>query len=48
MSPDTDKIIHSVLVDDERHCLETLAWQLEKFCPHVSISRRQGVAGIYL
>jgi two-component system LytT family response regulator len=37
MSPDTDKIIHSVLVDDERHCLETLAWQLEKFCPHVSI-----------
>lgn len=35
---EADKIIHSVLVDDERHCLETLAWQLEKFCPQVRIA----------
>jgi len=37
MNLEADKIIHSVLVDDEKHCLETLAWQLEKFCPQVSI-----------
>jgi len=37
MSLETDKIINSVLVDDEKHCLETLAWQLEKFCPQVGI-----------
>ncbi|HEX7017018.1 MAG TPA: LytTR family DNA-binding domain-containing protein [Cyclobacteriaceae bacterium] len=37
MTSETDRIIRSVLVDDEKHCLETLAWQLEKFCPQVSI-----------
>jgi two-component system LytT family response regulator len=26
-----------LLVDDESHCLETLSWQLSKFCPNVEI-----------
>jgi two-component system LytT family response regulator len=29
--------IRAILVDDEKHCLETLAWQLEKFCPEVEV-----------
>jgi two-component system LytT family response regulator len=29
--------IKVLLVDDEKHCLETLSWQLTKFCPHVEI-----------
>jgi two-component system LytT family response regulator len=29
--------IRAVLVDDEIHCLETLAWQLKKFCPEVEV-----------
>lgn len=29
----------AVLVDDEEHCLDTLKWQLEKYCPNVEISR---------
>ena len=26
-----------VLVDDEKHCLETLSWQLQRYCPQVEI-----------
>lgn len=29
--------IKALLVDDEKHCLETLSWQLNKFCPNVEI-----------
>ena len=32
-----DKSIRSLLVDDENHSLETLAWQLKKFCPEVEV-----------
>ncbi len=27
----------AVIIDDERHSVETLAWKLEKFCPEVDI-----------
>lgn len=29
--------IRALLVDDENHCLETLSWQLQRFCPAVDI-----------
>ncbi|MEP6737264.1 MAG: LytTR family DNA-binding domain-containing protein [Chryseolinea sp.] len=29
--------LKAVLVDDEKHCLELLTWQLEQFCPTVDI-----------
>jgi two-component system LytT family response regulator len=29
--------IRALLVDDEKHCLEILTWQLERFCPEVQI-----------
>lgn len=31
------RVIQALLVDDESHCLETLTWQLQKFCPDVNI-----------
>jgi two-component system LytT family response regulator len=34
---DPNRTIKALLVDDEKHCLETLTWQLEKFCPQVEI-----------
>jgi two-component system LytT family response regulator len=34
---DADRTIRALLVDDEKHCLETLTWQLEKFCPEIEI-----------
>ena len=30
-------MIRALLVDDEKHCLETLSWQLSKFCPEVEV-----------
>lgn len=30
-------MIKTVLVDDEKHSIATLAWKLEKFCPEVEI-----------
>ena len=33
-----DRIMRALLVDDEKHCLETLTWQLQKFCPDINIS----------
>ncbi len=30
-------MIRAILVDDEKHCLETLSWQLSKFCPEVEV-----------
>lgn len=29
--------VRALLVDDEKHCLETLAWQLQKYCPQVEV-----------
>lgn len=34
---DSSRTIRALLVDDEIHCLETLTWQLEKFCPEIVI-----------
>ncbi len=30
-------MIKAILVDDERHSVETLAWKLNKFCPDVEV-----------
>ena len=30
-------MIKSVLIDDEKHSIATLAWKLEKFCPDIEI-----------
>ena len=29
--------IKTVIVDDEKHCLETLSWQLQRYCPQVEL-----------
>ena len=29
--------IKSLIVDDEQHCIETLAWQLEKYTPEIDL-----------
>ncbi len=29
--------IKVLLVDDEQHCLETLSWQLQRYCPQVEV-----------
>jgi len=34
---DSNRIIRALLIDDEKHCLEVLTWQLERFCPDVQI-----------
>lgn len=31
-------MIHAVIIDDERHSVETLSWKLEKNCPEVHIA----------
>src|SRR5690606_8232806 len=35
--PGTIALIRAILVDAEKHCLETLSWQLSKFCPEVEV-----------
>ena len=30
-------LLNAVIVDDEKHCLETLSWQLQRFCPEVHL-----------
>ncbi|MGI9543730.1 MAG: LytR/AlgR family response regulator transcription factor [Cyclobacteriaceae bacterium] len=30
-------LLSAVIVDDEKHCLETLSWQLQRFCPEVNL-----------
>jgi len=35
---ESERTIRALLVDDEKHCLETLTWQLGKFCPEVDIA----------
>lgn len=30
-------LLNAVVVDDEKHCLETLSWQLQRFCPEVHL-----------
>lgn len=30
-------MLNAIIIDDERHCIETLAWKLTEFCPGVSI-----------
>ncbi len=29
--------IKTIIVDDEKHCLETLTWQLQRYCPQVEL-----------
>ena len=29
--------LRAILVDDEAHCLETLRWQLDRYCPSVEV-----------
>lgn len=29
--------LKAVLVDDEAHCLKTLEWQLDQYCPHIDV-----------
>ena len=29
--------IRAIIIDDERHCIETLHWQLEQYCPEVEL-----------
>jgi two-component system LytT family response regulator len=31
--------LKTVLIDDESHCLDTLSWQLETYCPAVEVVR---------
>jgi len=43
--------LKAVLVDDESHCLETLQWQLDNYCPKVEVvasytSSREALANI--
>jgi two-component system LytT family response regulator len=30
-------MIHSIIIDDERHSVETLRWKLNRFCPEVRL-----------
>ncbi len=30
-------MIRAIIVDDEEHCVETLRWQVEKYCPGVDV-----------
>jgi two-component system LytT family response regulator len=44
-------MIRAIIVDDEVHCVEMLAWQLEKYCPQVQViatcpSGMEGIAAI--
>lgn len=33
-------MIHSILIDDEKHCLDTLQKDLQRFCPQVNVLDR--------
>jgi two-component system LytT family response regulator len=33
-------MLSAILVDDESHCLDTLEWQLEEYCPDVEVVAR--------
>lgn len=33
----TTPTLKALLIDDERHCIETLRYELEKHCPHVEV-----------
>lgn len=30
-------MLRAIIVDDERHCIETLQWQLSEYCPNVEV-----------
>lgn len=30
-------MLKSIIIDDEQHCIDTLKWQLETYCPKVSL-----------
>jgi two-component system LytT family response regulator len=34
----TSTSIKSLIIDDEKHCCESLRWQLEKYCPEVEVT----------
>ncbi|WP_345270076.1 LytR/AlgR family response regulator transcription factor [Nibrella viscosa] len=45
-------MIRTLLIDDEEHCLATLRWHLDTYCPQVQIvgscfSGAEGLTGIY-
>ena len=33
----TGNLIKSLIIDDEKHCCESLQWQLKKYCPEVEV-----------
>ncbi len=33
----TGTLIKSLIIDDEKHCCESLQWQLKKYCPEVEV-----------
>lgn len=33
-------MLKAVIIDDEKHCIETLAWKLTEYCPSVDIAGR--------
>lgn len=33
----TGTLIKSLIIDDEKHCCESLLWQLKKYCPEVEV-----------
>ena len=33
----TGTLIKSLIIDDEKHCCESLQWQLKKYCPEVDV-----------
>lgn len=40
--------IRAIIVDDETHCIETLQWQLDKYCPTIDViaTANSGLDGI--
>jgi two-component system LytT family response regulator len=44
----SSKSLNAILVDDERHCIETLRYELQLHCPHVDIvgTASSGTEGI--
>ena len=30
-------MIKAVIIDDEKHCIDNLQWQLQQYCPEVEI-----------
>lgn len=29
----------AIIIDDEQHCIDTLSWQLEKYCPEIELQQ---------